>query len=83
MLTQAIAEYAAQQPGAAARAQGAGGGGQLDLSSAPLWLAALGTLVGLWLLFGKGGALQRLVGLALLGAAVYFGAPAAGFAVPW
>lgn len=82
MLTQVIAEYAAQQPGAAARGQGAGGA-QLDLSSAPLWLSAFGAVVGLWLLFGKGGALTRLVGLALVGAAVYFGAPAVGFATPW
>lgn len=80
MLTQAIAEYAAQQPGAAARG---GGGTSIDLTSAPLWLAAGAAIVGLWLLFGKGGALQRLAGLALVAAAVYFGAPTAGFAVPW
>ena len=76
-LLQVVAEYVTQSGG-----RGAGAGP--DLSSLPLWLSAAGALVGLWLLLGaRSGVLQRLVGLALLGAAVYFGAPAAGFAVPW
>ena len=76
-LLQVVAEYGAQSGG-----RGVGTGP--DLSSLPLWLSAAGALTGLWLLLGaRSGVLQRLVGLALLGAAVYFGAPAAGFATPW
>ena len=77
MLLQVVAEYAAQSGER-------GTGPDFDLSSLPLWLSAAGALVGLWLLLGaRSGVLQRLVGLAVLGAAVYFGAPAAGGAVPW
>ena len=77
MLLQVVAEYATQSGGS-------GAGPELDLSSLPLWLSAAGALVGLWLLVGaRSGVLQRLVGLLVLGAAVYFGAPAAGVAVPW
>jgi len=76
-LVQVVAEYGAQSGGR-------GGGPEVDLSSLPLWLSAAGALVGLWLLLGaRSGIVQRLAGLALLGAAVYFGAPAAGVSVPW
>lgn len=70
MRTQEIAEYAAQTAIGAGAAAGRGMRGALPSSATgQAVVAGLFGLTGLWLLFGAGGVLRKLVALAALGGA--------------
>lgn len=72
MVVQEIVEYAAQTAIGAGAAAGRGMRGALPSSTTgQAVIASLFGITGLWLLFGGGGAVRKLVALAALGGSAY------------